>query len=743
MKKTVLFTLLILIRPLTGFSVDPDFWPKEIPAEKGGIITLYQPTLEELKGNILTGRSAVSYKKSAKEEPTFGVIWFTATLETDKDNRMASLQQFKITNSKFATDATPEQLASLSKTIETEVLKWDIDISLDQVLTSLESNKNLNDPYLKNDPPEIIYMNKPATLVTIDGDPIIKMDDKMGMERVVNTSFLIAKVDGRFYTYASGLWYESKDPLSGQEYVKSIPSKLEPVHKQIQESEKQNNDGKTLERPEVPPEVIVRTKPAELLQTDGEAQYAAVEGTSLLYVTNTLDDIFKDVGTQRTFVLLSGRWFSATSLKGPWTYVPANELPADFAKIPAGSEKDGVLVSVAGTAEAEEAKTEAQIPQTAKVDRSTAKVDVQFDGTPKFTPIDNTSLKVAENSSVTVIQTADGRYFACDNGIWYVSNVATGPYSVSNERPSDLEKIPPDNPAYNTKYVYIYDSTPQYVYVGYTPGYMGTYVYGPTVVYGTGYYYRPWYGVYYYPRPVTYGFGMSYNPWTGWSMSFGMSFNTGWYGYGGVHVGIHFGGYWGGCGYYRPPYRGWGYNGGYYGPRGGPNRINSPNINVNRPVNINTGDININRNHTNNVYNKVDGARSRDINRTPDRGTSGGKPSTSRPKPSTGQTPRPAAPVASDKANNIYAGRDGNVYQRDNNGNVQQRDNNQWKPANNPSQSRSNIDRSQQQRDRGQTRDMNFNQQHPSRSTPTPSARPAGGSRPAGGARPAGGGRRR
>jgi hypothetical protein len=729
-------SLLLLIFSFSS-AIAQDEWPKEIPAGKGGIITIYQPSLEKLEQITLTGRAAVSYRKSAKEEPVFGVIWFKALLSTDKDSRMATLDSIDITKTKFSTDTKPEQLAEFEKIVETEVMKWDLEITMDEIITSLEEKKNLNDPYLKNDPPEIIYRDKPATLVLIDGQPIVKMDEQLKMERVMNSTFLIVKTGGKFYTYTSGLWYESADPLTGHAYVKSIPKELQPVHQKIEENEKKNNNGKTIERPTTPPEVIVRTSTAELLQTDGEPKYAVIEGTNLLYVDNSLDEIFKDVATQRTYVLLSGRWFSATSLKGPWTYVPSSELPADFKKIPAGSEKDGVLVSVAGTPEAEEAKVDAQIPQTAKVDRKTAKVDVKFDGTPKFSAIENTSLQLAENSNVTVIRTADGKFYAVENGVWFVSNAATGPYAVSDTRPSDLDKIPPDNAAYNTKYVYIYDTSPQYVYVGYTPGYFGTYVYGPTIVYGTGYYYHPWYGAYYYPRPVTYGFGMSYNPWTGWSMHFGMSYNMGWYGYGGVHV--HVGGY---GGYYRPPYRHYGYNGGYYGHGGRP--INSPNINVNRPVNINTGDININSNN-NNIYKNVNGAQTRDLKRAPDRANANvGKPST-RPsggnqggnRPSTQPTTRPSAPVSGGKpSNQIYSGKDGNVYQRDNNGSVQQRDNNQWKSSNN--QATHNM---QSQQSRGQMRNNNYNQQRPTHSAPA--SRPSGGgSRPSGGSSHPAGNRR-
>ena len=66
--------------------------------------------------------------------------------------------------------------------------------------------------------------------------------------------------------------------------------------------------------------------------------------------------------------------------------------------------------------------------------------------------------------------------------------------------------IPPSSPIYYVTYVKIYEATPQYVYVGYTPGYLGTVVspYG-TVVYGTGYAYTPWIGSVWYPSPVTYG----------------------------------------------------------------------------------------------------------------------------------------------------------------------------------------------------------------------------------------------
>ncbi len=56
--------------------------------------------------------------------------------------------------------------------------------------------------------------------------------------------------------------------------------------------------------------------------------------------------------------------------------------------------------------------------------------------------------------------------------VWYVSNMVYGPFDVATSIPRELiDAIPPENPHYNVQYIYIYDSTPDVVYVGYTPGY--------------------------------------------------------------------------------------------------------------------------------------------------------------------------------------------------------------------------------------------------------------------------------
>jgi hypothetical protein len=375
-------------------------------------------------------------------------------------------------------------------------------------------------------------------------------------------------------------------------------------------------------------------------------------------------------------------------LSGTWTYTASDQLPADFSKIPKGSEKDIVLASVAGTDEAEDAIMDAQIPQTAKVDRKTATCTVKYDGEPKFEKIEGTSLYLAQNTSSTVIRSGDN-YFCVENGVWFKAAKPDGPWKVSDDRPKDVDKIPASSEAYNTKYVYIYDSSPEYVYVGYTPGYMGCYVYGPTVVYGTGYYYNPWYGPYYYPRPATYGFSMNYNPWTGWSMGF--HYSNGFFNFN-AYFGGGYGGYWG-CPGYRPPYYP-AYHGGVYGGRG--------------PVYVN-GDVNIDR--SNNIYNNRNGISSGDINRPsqlPARNNGNVNRPTNQPS-GDGSRNRPSnLPANTGGGNNVVTDRQGNVYQRSENGSWQQRDGNNWKAAENASTN--DLNRQMQNRERSQNLNNNFNQ---------------------------------
>ncbi len=407
------------------------------------------------------------------------------------------------------------------------------------------------------------------------------------------------------------------------------------------------------------PKIIVATEPTELVTTDGEITFAPISNTDLLYVENTDSELFLDIDSQEYFILISGRWYQSLSLNGPWSYVASDQLPETFKNIPPDSPKGGVLSSVAGTEQANDAVLDSYIPETSAIDRDDKSLEVTYDGDPQWEYIEDTDMHYATNTASSVIK-YENAYYCCEEAVWYQASSATGPWVVCVDVPDEIYTIPPSCPIYNVKYVYVYDYTPTVVYVGYYPGYAGSYVYGPTIVYGTGWYYRPWYGAYYYPRPVTWGFGVHYNPYRGWSFSFGLRF-------GGPHLWIGFGwhshyrrGYWGARGYrggYRHGYR-HGYRSGYNAGRRDANR-NNMYRNQNQ--------------RNNNIYNKKDNVkRNKDVPR---------------------QTDRKKTDFSSKNKNNVYGDKNGNVHKKTNDG-WQQKDKSGWSSDKNKQRDKSGtVDR--------------------------------------------------
>jgi len=404
-------------------------------------------------------------------------------------------------------------------------------------------------------PPEIIFSTNPAVLVSIDGEPKLQPVEGKKLMRVINAPYtiLLDTQTKKYYLGSGENWVSASDILGDWTPAAEVPDDVKNFddgsEKDIDSNE--NNIG-TL------PKVIVTTKAAELIIIDGNPEFIPIRGTDLLYVGNTKADVFMEIGSQKIYILLSGRWFASSNKKGPWKYVASDKLPAGFAKIPPGSEKGHVLTQIAGTEEAKDAVLDSYIPQTAEIKRDNTNLVVAFDGEPKFEKIEDTEMKYAANSEDQVIL-VDDKYYCCKDGVWYVTdklvtsagntaktvgdvagdavegvvkssgnivnaalNLTFGTaWRICNLVPPVIYTIPPSCPVYPVTYCRVYGYTPEVVYVGYTPGYLGSYRYGGCIVYGTGYRYRPWCGRYYWPRPCTFGFAVRYNNITGWNVGIG------------------------------------------------------------------------------------------------------------------------------------------------------------------------------------------------------------------------------
>lgn len=147
---------------------------------------------------------------------------------------------------------------------------------------------------------------------------------------------------------------------------------------------------------------------------------------------------------------------------------------------------------------------------------------MSYDGPPQWAPIEGTSLHYARNAATPVIQVEPTSYYAVDNGIWFTAASPSGPWLVATSVPDDIYSIPPSSPLFYVTYVRVYDSTPEVVHEGYTPGYLGSYVADDdVVVYGTGYVYPCWADAVWVGSPWTFGFDIGWAPGFYWGFEWG------------------------------------------------------------------------------------------------------------------------------------------------------------------------------------------------------------------------------
>jgi hypothetical protein len=554
----VIIVLAFLIQPMMGrqavfaksaasqppaSEVTPDPWPKTMNlrgSSGSATYTMYQPQLDNWDGYRIGAHAAVSVLPPGEKEPVFGVVDITANTHVEKQSRTVDFQDIEITKATFPT--TPDKADAYRQGIKSMLANGPSTMSLDRLNAMLAvegAEKKARQVPVKNEPPHFVFSQTAAVLVSIDGDPIWRPVQGAKQERVINSRafILLEEETGKYYLHLfdgfvvasslSGPWKEAKKMPKGVESLAKDLAKQDVV-------DLMNGPSDVKKKPSLKdgvPNIIVATSPTELVVTQGQPDWTPIEGTMLLYVKNTTANVFKDLNDQQTYVLVTGRWFSAPAFAGPWKYVTGKDLPQDFFKIPDSSPKENVKASIPGTPQAQEAVIANEIPQTATVDRTKAAFEPKINGAPEMKPVQDTALQYVFNSPDPVIMVAPDSWYAVHNGVWFFATAIKGPWAVATSVPAAIYAIPPSVPLHYVTYVKIYEVTPKYVVVGYTPGYMGTIITTDgVVVYGTGYTYAPYIGAtVWYAPPITYGYAINptWTPWTGWAMGFGFGWAMG------------------------------------------------------------------------------------------------------------------------------------------------------------------------------------------------------------------------
>ena len=67
-------------------------WPRIMRA--GDLdITVYQPQVEAWDDNRIRSRAAVAVKSKASPQPVYGVVWFSARTDVDRENRLVERRE--------------------------------------------------------------------------------------------------------------------------------------------------------------------------------------------------------------------------------------------------------------------------------------------------------------------------------------------------------------------------------------------------------------------------------------------------------------------------------------------------------------------------------------------------------------------------------------------------------------------------------------------------------------------------
>ncbi len=730
-------------------------WPRVLK-KNGSELTIYQPQIDSWNNyRDIVFRCAIAVKKAGAKERKYGVAEIEAQTETDHENRtVVVIPQKRELRFPNTTDTEANTLRTLVDEIHPPVSA--MTISLDRVLAYMETEKQSQQKAveLNLDPPKIFHSSKPAILVIFLGEPQLQpvtKDDKELMFAVnTNWDVFYATSSQRYYLLNGDNWLTTTDVVNGKWVpATALPSGLSSLPADENWADvRQQLPGR---RETNPPVVFVSTKPAELLLTQGAPKYTPVPGTKLMRMTNTDLPAFMHTGNKQYYLLVAGRWFRASVLEGPWS-AASKDLPADFAMIPDNDPAAFVKASVPGTSEAQDAILLASVPRATEVDLTNpTPVEVDYNGEPKFVPIDSTTVQYASNTSEAVFW-VDNSYYCCSQGIWYTSIAATGPWVYSTRVPAAIYTIPASHPLHNVTYVAVGNATPTTVVYTQTAGYSGEYVASTGVLmFGAGMMVGAmiannndyWYGPYRYPVPYSYGCGARYN-----------------YARGGYYRGAAAYGPYGGAGAYAAyhPRTGTYSRGAYaYGPAGSASARSAYNPYTGTRAHAGRVDTAYGSAGRAAAYNPRTGNAVRGGYRSNDYGTVGGVQTNRGTGAVAWDTKNSQGAVAKGRNGNVYAGKDGNVYKKNNNGDWSSNTGSGWERNNNP-QTRSTMDTQSQARSRGDqmhrnsssgsarqsggyNRSSGGNHQSRSYSQPSGSSRQGGGhSRPSGGGRGGGGG---
>ncbi|HKF65780.1 MAG TPA: hypothetical protein VKB36_04615 [Vicinamibacterales bacterium] len=187
-----------------------------------------------------------------------------------------------------------------------------------------------------------------------------------------------------------------------------------------------------------PPAVFYSTKPAVLINLDGDPIWSPTGQNDLRFAVNASQDLFEHIPSSSYYVRIDTTWMTATSLDGPWTR--AGRLPESFSKLPG----DDRWKDARSTARERSAGS---MNPTVLVSRRPAEL-ILLRGGPVYVPVRGTGLLWISNTDSDVFRAGKtGPVYYLVSGRWFSAPDFKGPWTFATPTlPGDFRKISVGHP---------------------------------------------------------------------------------------------------------------------------------------------------------------------------------------------------------------------------------------------------------------------------------------------------------
>lgn len=304
----------------------PDPWPKSAQLN-GAKYTLYQPQLASWDGYNLEAHAAVSVLPPGAKSPAFGAVNISAVTVVDREARVVHFQNIQIPTVNFP--SAPDKGAQYQTNIQSIISRGPAAMPLDRLeadLNVLKAETKARSIPVMNPAPNFIFSQTAALLVSLDGQPVWSALPNSSLVRAINTrALLLRDKSGKLYVHLfdgymeaytlGGPWTVSKHPPKDADKVAQQLAKESLVDLMSPSPNPKTPNQKPPSLKTGAPTVYAQTVPTELVLTEGPPNWEQINGTNLLYVSNSTGNIAKDLDDQQTYVLVTGRWFRAPDLR--------------------------------------------------------------------------------------------------------------------------------------------------------------------------------------------------------------------------------------------------------------------------------------------------------------------------------------------------------------------------------------------------------------------------------------------